>query len=178
MMHLAKFMKLKFRILLLSCLVLATARAAVAQEKLLPRFEQHSVSRTLSGKPAAVDLRSHSKARLFRTMLRLGAEKGPNFAGHYTVATWGCGSSCIMVAVIDALSGRVYIAPFQVSTGASFRIDSRLLIANESEVERYLSGEAMLDVYVPAWYVWRNNRFVQIFKRRAETYRKKNRHSS
>jgi hypothetical protein len=170
-------MKLKFQILLLSCLVLTAARIGLAQNKPLPRFEQYSVSKRFSGKPAAVNLRSHRKARLFRTMLRLGAEKGPNFAGHYTVATWGCGSDCRMVAVIDAITGKVFFAPFQVSTGASFRIDSRLLVANESEIERYLGGEAMLDVYMPGWYVWRNGRFLQIFKSRAEAYRNKNIHS-
>jgi hypothetical protein len=170
-------MKLKFKVFLLSCMVLTAAEAGLAQPKLLPRFEQYSVSKTFSGKPAAVNLRSHPKARLFRTALKLGSEKGPNFAGHYTVATWGCGSDCRMVAVIDAITGKVYFAPFQVSTGASFHVDSRLLVANESEIERYLAGEEMLDVYMPGWYIWRNGKFIQIFKSRAEAYRNKNRRS-
>jgi len=143
--------------------------------EVLPRFENHRVTKTFSGKRAPVNLRDHPQAQLFRTRLKLSAEKGSNFAGHYTVGTWGCGSDCRMVAVIDAINGHVYFAPFQVSTGASFRIDSNLFIANESEIDRYLAGEEMLDVYMPAWYVWRKGRFIQIFKTQAERLRKKNR---
>jgi hypothetical protein len=155
--------------------ILASWCEASAQKSNLPRFEDHRVPKTFSGKPVPVNLRSHSKARLFRTMLKLSAEKGPNFAGHYTVGTWGCGSDCRMVAVIDAVTGRVYFAPFQVSTGATFHLDSSLFIANESESDRYLAGEEMLDVYMPAWYVWRRGRFVEIFKTQAVRIRRKNR---
>ena len=148
---------------------------ANAQSSNVPRFQDHRVAKSFSGKPAPVNLRSHPKARLFRTMLKLSAAKGPNFAGHYTIGTWGCGSDCRIVAVINAVDGRVYFAPFQVSTGATFHIDSNLFIANESEIEGYLAGEAMLDVYTPAWYVWRRGRFVEIFKAQAARIRRNNR---
>src|SRR6266478_1051571 len=46
--------------------------------------------------------------REFRTVIRRGAVKGPNFVGHYTVAEWGCGSNCVVYAVIDAITGAVY----------------------------------------------------------------------
>ena len=151
---------------------------ANAQNNDVPRFEDYRVAKSFSGKPAPVNLRSHPKAQLFRTMLKLSAAKGPNFAGHYTVGTWGCGSDCRMVALIDAVNGHVYFAPFQVSAGAAFHIDSNLFIANESEIERYLAGEEMLDVYTPAWYVWRRGRFVEIFKARAERIRRNNRRQS
>ena len=157
-------------------IVVVTSLRTKAQKNNLPRFEDHPVMKTFSGKPAPLKLPSHSKARLFRTMLKLSAEKGPNFAGHYTVGTWGCGSDCRMVALIDAVTGRVYFAPFQVSTGATFHIDSFLFIANESEIDRYLAGEEMLHVYMPAWYVWRHGRFVEIFKAQAARLRRKNRH--
>src|SRR5262249_16081404 len=38
--------------------------------------------------------------------------KKPDFAGHYIVATWGCGAGCVMGAIIDAKTGRVYWIPF------------------------------------------------------------------
>ena len=50
--------------------------------------------------------------RLFRTQIRDAAKQGPNFAGHYTIAEWGCGTSCASVAVIDAETGAVYEGPF------------------------------------------------------------------
>jgi hypothetical protein len=80
-------------------------------------------------------------------MIREGAADGPNFAGHYTVAAWGCGTSCTDFAIIDAKSGRVFfdnrvrgISSDHVDlrvepngalpnvNGLRFRADSRLLI--------------------------------------------------
>jgi len=42
-------------------------------------------------RPAPVKLLGR-KARTFCTTLRREAKAGPNFAGHYTIATWGCGT--------------------------------------------------------------------------------------
>lgn len=40
-------------------------------------------------------------------MRRLSQEPA-EFAGHYKVATWACGSTCQTGAIIDLRSGRVY----------------------------------------------------------------------
>lgn len=155
-------------------LVLLPAGAAAQEDKSLPRFQDYLVTRILHHKPVAADLRSDRQARLFRTQLRQGvARKGVNFAGQFTLLTWGCGSDCRMVAVVDAKTGDVYIAPFTVSTGISFHLESKLVIANASEINRYLSGEPMLDVYWPAWYVWQHGRFVRVFRKQAESLRRK-----
>jgi hypothetical protein len=50
--------------------------------------------------------------RRFRTEIRDWAQKGPNFAGHYTVAEWGCGAGCAQFVVVDNRSGTVYEGPF------------------------------------------------------------------
>ena len=45
-------------------------------------------------------------------VLRDGKEQpGPNFAGHYIVVTWPCGSPCEMMAIVDAATGKVYSPP-------------------------------------------------------------------
>jgi hypothetical protein len=90
------------------------------------------------GKPAPVVLDSR-RARLYRTVLREGTKKGPNFAGRYTIVTWGAGLGVFSVAVVDARTGKVYFPPFReignISYGMPFidkgdnpawRIDSRL----------------------------------------------------
>ncbi len=59
-----------------------------------------------SGVPAKPVLDTPDK-RLFRTALREGAAKGPNFAGHMTIVQWGCGTSCVAWAAVDARTGRV-----------------------------------------------------------------------
>ena len=33
--------------------------------------------------------------------------EGPNYAGHYRVVVWGCGTSCAMFAVVDLRNGKV-----------------------------------------------------------------------
>ena len=131
-----------------------------AQKPVLP-FEDYRVSETFEGKPAPVKL-SSSRARMFRTMLRMNAEKGVNFAGHYIVATWGCGSDCQSLAIIDARTGNVYFTPSVLLVGGQlyqeedllqFRKDSRLLIVagarNDEGSGRY-------------FYVWRNNQLKLI----------------
>jgi len=75
---------------------------------------------------------------------------GPNFAGHYVIVTWGCGSPCLMAAIVDLETGRVLPPPFYHGPGHSYfqvpwafpmapalayRLDSRLLIANICEAD-------------------------------------------
>jgi hypothetical protein len=154
-------------VILARLFILAAAVAcasAVAAEK-RPRFEDYPARGTFRGTPAKVNLRSHPKARMFRTMLREGAKDGPNFAGYYTVITMGCGSDCKLVAVVDCRNGRVYFAPFTTSPGIGedFRLDSRLFIANPPERNPQKEDEPMFDVYKPSWHLWRGGRFVQLW---------------
>ena len=61
--------------------------------------------------PSPPNLASHPLARQFRTRLRQGAAEGPNFAGHFTIASWGCGAACVQFAIIDARNGQVFFPP-------------------------------------------------------------------
>jgi hypothetical protein len=81
--------------------------AAASKSSRAPRFEDFPAD-TFVGRPAPVDLTSDPDARQFRTRLREGAAEGPNFAGHLTIITWGCGTQCMSHALVDARSGRVY----------------------------------------------------------------------
>jgi hypothetical protein len=73
-----------------------------------PHFEAYAVPAEHIAKPAPVDLGKDRDARRFRTTLRDGAAEGPNFAGHYTVTSWGCGSACLQWAIIDAKTGKIF----------------------------------------------------------------------
>jgi hypothetical protein len=77
----------------------------------VPRFEDYGVTSKFIGKPALPDVKSLPRARRFRTMLREGAAHGPNFAGHYTIVFWGCGTGCVEPAIVDARDGRVFFPP-------------------------------------------------------------------
>jgi len=88
----------------------------------LPRFEDYPVTKIFDGTPAAPILAT-AEERLFRTRIREGVAKGlgvtrdgqeqpgPNFAGHYIIVEWQCGSPCGMMAMVDAVSGKVYGLP-------------------------------------------------------------------
>jgi hypothetical protein len=110
--------------------------SAVATAGALPQFEDYRVPVETIAKPK-LDLQSDPQARSYRTRLREALEKGKKFAGHYVVASWGCGSSCEQFAFIDAASGKVYL-PGMVTYpvwdegcaelyGLDFRPDSALL---------------------------------------------------
>ncbi len=93
----------------------------------LPKFEDFPVREVFDHAPHPPILTTPEQ-RLFRTRIREGVEKGwgawingewgkeqnrpgPNFAGHYIVIVWGCGSGCIRMAVSDAETGTVFMPP-------------------------------------------------------------------
>ena len=110
------------------------------QDTVQLRFEDFPIKVAFHGLPKGVDFTGSSDAKLYRTVLRNGAKKGPNFADHFTIVIWGCGTSTQAFAIIDALSGKVYFCselPFvsyadwhENDYGLHFRKDSNLLIAN------------------------------------------------
>lgn len=76
-------------------------------------------SEVYRGKPAAMVLDS-KRVRMYRTVLREGAKQGPNFAGHYTIVTWGAGLGVFSMAVIDAKTGKVYFPAFKEVGNTSY----------------------------------------------------------
>src|SRR2546427_1567933 len=100
------------------------------QTRRIPSFADFKVDSIFRGHPAPVDLTSDRDAPRFRSALRHGARSGPNFAGHLTVVTWGCGTSCIVVALVDAKTGRVFSTPVNPGYGVEHHLDSRLLIVD------------------------------------------------
>lgn len=77
----------------------------------LPQFSDYPVPKTYAGRSVRPILAT-PEARQFRTMLKMAASGKANFAGRYILAQWGCGTECIMGAVIDATSGKVSFFPF------------------------------------------------------------------
>lgn len=127
-----------------------------------PRFEDFPVARIYKGVPARVDLSSNPIASGYRTRLREGARKGPNFAGHYTVVTWGCGSNCEVNAVVDARTGRAYDG-FGDERGTDFKINSSLIVADAGRPADGSRDDPTTTLPV-RYYVWQDNHFKLIYE--------------
>ena len=148
-------------------LLLFLSGEPLSQGQSLPRFESYPVSERFSATPAPAII-THVRARLFRTMITTQAKGQPNFAGHYHLATWGCGSDCQGLALIDARTGQVYFnpraldvagVPFQDEDRLQFRPDSRLLI-----ISGWVDGVGGYQEEAKFYYVWENNRFRLVRK--------------
>jgi len=106
----------------------------------VPNFKDYSIGTLYRGPVAKVILSSEFQRR-FRTQILRASKQPPNFAGVYRVAEWGCGSSCVSIAVINLKTGVVRDGPFAVlGYGAphhyeggeyelDYRTSSRLLVA-------------------------------------------------
>ena len=143
-----------------------------AQQKPLPQFKDFPARDKFAGKPARPKLNS-KRARLFRTNIRTQTAEGPNFAGHYRIATWGCGSGCVQFAIVNLQTGDVYFPP-EVETVMVFldqdddplqyQVGSRLLVVlGHKEKPNWQSAEEGR-----FFYEWKNNRLVLIRKIKLE----------
>lgn len=91
-----------------------------------PSFVAYRVAAPKGARIAKLDLKSNSIAREYRTVLQQELADGPNFAGHYRLAAWGCGSACAMFAAIDINTGRVTTPDgFSHTSGVYFMVDDR-----------------------------------------------------
>jgi len=108
------------------------------------------------------------RAHLYRTVIREGAKRGPNFAGHYTVIEIGCGAATVCLAISDARSGKVYFpsnlndaTALLVDTGnvdvatLNYRKNSRLLVVIGLPNENPKRAGA-------SYYVWKSNKLQLI----------------
>lgn len=69
-------------------------------------------------------------AEQYSRIITAALRKGPTFAGRFTVAEWGCGSTCQQHAVIDVPSGLVVAFGPQTEYGIEYSLESTLLVTN------------------------------------------------
>jgi hypothetical protein len=152
-----------------------------SSRKAEPRLEDYPVTEIYKGAPATPVLVT-AEQRRYRTRIRNGVTNGegvwsgswkspiktsgPNFAGHYFVIRWGCGSNCLMMAVVDAKTGKVYDPPLSGS-GTEFYVNMDML--GDREIDFNLKSSLMVlrnacsnarsecGVY---YFNWQNDRFT------------------
>ena len=102
----------------------------------VPKFRDYSV-KVYSGPVSFPDLSSDPDARRYRTRLRSAAKAPVNFAGEFILTSWGCGTTCVDGAVLNAKTGQVIFLPHTVCCWENvddgfrpieFRSDSHLIV--------------------------------------------------
>lgn len=101
-----------------SAAVLITAASFTFGQK-VPTFGRYS-TKVETVKNIKVNFASHKNARMYRTNLRNAAKEGVNFAGHFVLTGWGCGTNCSVLAIIDARNGKVFFPKELEGVGSGF----------------------------------------------------------
>ena len=131
-----------------------------------------------AGEVSAVNFDSLPEAKLFQTTITEQSLEGPNFAGHYTVATWGCGTECQGFAIIDAINGDIVefepSIDHQVSEGLSHSLESNLLILNpKSDNQEYLDsikGSSVSEMVANDFEAHKARIYYQLLENNGEVY--------
>jgi hypothetical protein len=129
-------------------------------------FEDYPVVANFRGTPAKPQIVTPLE-NTYRTQIQTQAGKGPNFAGHFTLAKWGCGSPCAAFVIIDALSGTVYAPGLTVGCSdksgieakIDFKLTSRLVVTTGFSKEvgcgtdfREWDGKGLSLIHFEPWH--------------------------
>lgn len=123
-------------------LITACAYAAGAT----PKFSHYPVAHIYKGKHAKVKIYPDDTDVYYRRALVQAGPQPVNFAGHYVIFLYACGSGCITGAILDVVTGDVvdgfpdgYIfGDDPTSFSAEYQANSRLLV---------ISGKSGSDIH-------------------------------
>ena len=102
-------------------------------------FEDYKVPEISGEKVSRLDLSDFKelpKDIIDKIKYHYDNQKCPNFAGHYIIISWSCGSPCQMNAIIDTRSGKT-IQFINSGIGLEFQLDSYLIIINPPTEDKY-----------------------------------------
>ena len=71
-----------------------------------PAFKDYLVKDIYRGTPEPPKL--NKDQRRYRTVILTGAKSPVEFAGHYTLPRYGCGTGCTDFYIVDSVTGKVY----------------------------------------------------------------------
>ena len=135
---------------------------SMEKETSTPRFEDFSNNNKYEGEIAKPNFDTNKEAYAFRGQIKKDLEAGTNFAGHYTIAQWGCGTECSTGIVVDNKTGTIYSLPV-AEFGREFRVKSNLLVVNPPDVvEGIFEGWQTPEWVSTRYFKWENNQFELI----------------
>ena len=118
------------------------------------KLEDFPAEKTSVENTAKIDFTSNPSLKKYKTVLTEGMKEGPNFAGNFTVVSFGCGSNCAIVVVLNS-SGKI-LHEANACAGKEYSIKSNLLILNPLDEEYSLPG------CDPEYYVLKNGNIEKL----------------
>jgi len=154
------------KIVLIIAATLGLASGMSGQTAKTPSFAKYPAI-VEKARVKAINFKRNPDARIFRTRLSEALAGGVNFAGHYIVTGWGCGTGCTNAAIIEARTGDVIwpdqFANIDASYGEGysneqleFKKNSRLLIIHGRPGSR--NENAKIPPSGDHYYEWKGNR--------------------
>lgn len=113
-------------------------------------FKDFPVKRIYAGKSAYPQFKGRDKKYAeFRTRIREGVKKGPNFGGTYSIVEIGCGTGCLFAFVANNRTGEVFDFPLGGENNYQmqllYKLDSTLIVAQWMDTE---SSQCVLEFLV------------------------------
>ncbi|WNJ20354.1 hypothetical protein [Pontibacter sp. G13] len=123
-------------------------------------FKDYQVA-VYEGKLADPDFSTDPDAKRFITRIKNECAKGINFAGQYTLVTWGCGSPCQSGVVVDRKTGAIF-GGYGTVLGSEFQKDSKMIIRNVGAID---TTKSLIEVcaYCDVNHeIWTGTEFIEI----------------
>jgi len=121
-----------------------------------PQFSDYPATMRFAGVRAKLETSGGGFTPMQVNALETALEDGPNFAGVFALAMWGCGTNCHVVSVVDLRTGRVYQGVV-TNNLPQFRADSRLLVDAPST-----PGDSLCATCARSFFVWQGVSFEQL----------------
>jgi len=104
-------------------------------------------------------------AKRYKTVITDASTQPVDFAGHYRVATWGCGTDCRGFAIINKLNGVVYTLPgVEYVAGVMGNEEDRLAFKTDSNLF-IITGIINDEKEGKYYYLWKKDKLKLLAKR-------------
>lgn len=113
------------------------------------------------GSLADPDFTTNPDAKSFITRIKETCAEGINFAGHYTLVIWGCGTSCQSSVLVDRKTGRIFDG-YVTSLGSEFRKDSNMIIKNVGAIDESTMLLEGCDYCEVSQEIWTGTTFKEV----------------
>ncbi len=123
-------------------------------------FEDYQVA-VYEGKLTDPDFSTDPGAKRFITRIKNECAKGINFAGQYTLVTWGCGSPCQSGVVVDRKTGAIF-GGYGTALGSEFKKDSKMIIRNVGAIDTTTSLIEVCAYCDVSHEIWTGTEFEEV----------------